>query len=381
MIRIDDASKCFNILIDAREFRAGKMTGIGRVLKGLGHSILCENWIHKITMGGFTRNNLPKDLIDHHRLNFQRLNDSFFISEFQLSRLSQKNFSLYISPYPKLPLFGTGCPSIHIIHDVLDLTSYFYRRRVKRFFDLIRLKRAIKKASLTWYDSNWSMLETEKLVGCVGRNPKVRHLGIESRYRSTKTVGDEKVLRRYDLRKGYILCIGNGLPHKNLSVLLEIARQLKRPLVFVGVSEINRLYWSNFDRDERTQWIQYVEENDLPAIYRGAFCLAQPSTAEGYGYPPLEAMACGTPAVVSNIPVLVETTGGNALSADPENPGNWVDAIGALEGSELRQNLIEKGLAWVEPMKGSRGWRNHLSDIRELIDFNEIQNNQHSSAC
>jgi len=369
MRRKNDASKCLKILVDGREFRAGKMTGIGRVLKGLGHSILCESWINRVTLGGFSRNDLPKDLVDHRRLHFHKLNDSFFISELQLSRLGRNNYSLYISPYPKLPLFGTGCPSIHIVHDVLDLTSPFYRKRIKRYFDLFRLKRALKKASLTWYVSNWSLLETEKLAGFAGKNPKVRHVGIEARFKIKNRVEDENVLRRYNLQEGYVLCIGNGLPHKNIRVLLEISLQLERNLLFVGVSEINRFYWSYFDRDGRTQWIRHADENDLPAIYRNAFCLAQPSKAEGYGYPPLEAMACGTPAIVSNIPVLLETSGGNALSANPDNPGEWVEAIQALEGSELRKSLIDRGLAWVEPMKGRSGWRNHLLDIRELSDF------------
>ncbi len=100
---------------------------------------------------------------------------------------------------------------------------------------------------------------------------------------------------------------------------------------------------------------------------RGAFCLAQPSTAEGYGYPPLEAMACGVPAVVSNIPVLIETTGGNSLKADPNDYREWLQAFEALEKKDMYQNQIEKGLKWVQPLWGRRGWEGHISDIEELI--------------
>ena len=71
------------------------------------------------------------------------------------------------------------------------------------------------------------------------------------------------------------------------------------------------------------KWIRHVEEQHLPALLRGAFCLVQPSLVEGYGYPPLEAMACGMPAIVSGIPVLMETTGNYALSAPPYDPAAW----------------------------------------------------------
>lgn len=67
-------------------------------------------------------------------------------------------------------------------------------------------------------------------------------------------------------------------------------------------------------------WVEHISDKELPVIVKEVFCLAQPSTLEGYGYPPLEAIACGVPAVVSDIPVLLETTGGNALTADADDP-------------------------------------------------------------
>ena len=110
-----------------------------------------------------------------------------------------------------------------------------------------------------------------------------------------------------------------------------------------------------------------MTEEDLPSIVRNAFCLAQPSTAEGYGYPPLESMACGVPAVISNIPVLMETTGGNALAADPYSPKTWLEAIEALENEEFHQNQADRGLHWIEPLRGRKGWEKHISDIEELL--------------
>jgi glycosyltransferase involved in cell wall biosynthesis len=102
---------------------------------------------------------------------------------------------------------------------------------------------------------------------------------------------------------------------------------------------------------------------------RNAFCLAQPSTAEGYGYPPMESMACGVPAVVSDIPVLKETTGGKGLFAGPHEPMSWAEAFQALEKRDLRQLKIEEGLRWVEPLRGRKAWEKHIQDITALLNL------------
>jgi glycosyltransferase involved in cell wall biosynthesis len=142
---------------------------------------------------------------------------------------------------------------------------------------------------------------------------------------------------------------------------------LPNKLVFAGVSETNQAYWRRLYPNARARWISYVGEDDLPSIVQGAFCLAQPSTAEGYGYPPLEAMACGVPAVISSISVLIETTGGNALYASPGNPKEWIDAFNRLRGEDIYNEQVEKGLTWVEPFRGRKGWKKHVSDIIELL--------------
>jgi glycosyltransferase involved in cell wall biosynthesis len=102
-------------------------------------------------------------------------------------------------------------------------------------------------------------------------------------------------------------------------------------------------------------------------LMRGAFCLSQPSLAEGYGYPPLEAMACGTPAVISNIPVLVETTGGNAIIADPRDGESWIAAFQRLENENIYRTQIERGIRWVTNLCGRRAWLRHVADVEEIL--------------
>ena len=166
------------------------------------------------------------------------------------------------------------------------------------------------------------------------------------------------------------MTLGNGLPHKNLGVLLSVADHLKREMVFAGVPEENQRFWKKYHASSKSRWIPCVPDDYLPVILRGAFCLAQTSTAEGYGYPPLEAMACGVPAVVSNIPVLLETTGGHALYANPYDSQAWLKAFQLLESREVYQEQIQKGFNGVKLLRGTKGWNKHIVDVKELLkDF------------
>jgi len=355
------------VLIDAREFIHGRSTGIGRVLDGLIDALSEARIAEEIVLVITSVEAVPRKLRNRDDIKTQSIPSSFLKSEKAISELSKQDFSLFISPYPKLPLFGTHCQAIHTIHDILDLTHPVYRKRFRIVLDRFRLKMALKRAFLTWYDSTWSMEETRKFVGFAGKNPRVRYPGLDEKLKEKGQRDEGHILGKYGLQPGYILAIGNGLPHKNLGILLKIADEHSRPFVFVGVSRKNQQFWKSRYPTSRIKWIEHVDEEDMSVIMRGSFCLAQPSTAEGYGYPPLEAMTCRVPAVVSNVPVLIETTGGNALLADPGNQQEWMKAFEALEDKNTYQNQIEKGLKWVDPLVGRKGWKKHISDIAELL--------------
>jgi len=356
------------ILVDAREWIPGRMTGIGRMLAGCVDALAASPLQPALTLAVTNEEAIPERLKNRQGVARIKLPGTFLKSERALSGLTGEGFAAFISPYPKLPLFGARCPSVHTIHDVLDLTDTLYRHRIKTLFDKYRLRKALCRADLSWYDSRWSMEETERLIGTVGKNPKVRHLGVDDRFDAACQDRDSEVLGKYGLQaKGYILVVGNGLPHKNLGLLLNIAEHIPRKLLFVGVSKQNQGYWQQRYTTNRNIWLTQAAEEEMPALLRNAFCLAQPSFAEGYGYPPLEAMACGTPAVVSSIAVLVETTGGQALIAEPQNGQSWIEAFYRLENADLYRQQVAKGHQWVAHLKGRSGWQGHVADITELI--------------
>lgn len=202
------------IVCDAREFVRGRVTGIARFLSGLVEALACDEAVEEIILAVTHRDNVPENLIRLEAVIPKTVPGSFIGGEIALSRLTKTGVDCFISPYPKLPLLGTHCPSIHTVHDVLDLTHSAYRKRYRISWDTYRLKTALATADLTWYDSSYSLQETEKIIGFSGRNPKVRHLGLNRRFSPEPIENDDAVLAEYGLSPGYVLVIGNGLPHK-----------------------------------------------------------------------------------------------------------------------------------------------------------------------
>jgi glycosyltransferase involved in cell wall biosynthesis len=356
-----------NILIDAREFNPGRLTGIGRVLSGLIDALAKCDFTNKIILAAGNVEAVPYELKQSNKVETRKIPQRFASSELAITKLTKNGPRLLLSPYPKIPLTGSFCPTINMVHDVFFITHPAYKNKLKGYIERIRLKVALKKANLTWFVSNHSLQQTKKVIGITERSARVRYSAIDRKFNNIHSDKDTYVLRKYNLHPGYILVIGNGKPHKNLGILLQLKESISRKLVFVGVSETTKNFWAKLYPNCGAIWIDYVKEKDLPAFIRNSFCLAQPSNDEGYGLPPLEAIACGTPAVVSNIPVLTETTCGKALTADPDNPGTWLKAFEALENQEFYQFKINTGLEWVERLKSPKGWEAHLTDIKTLL--------------
>lgn len=356
------------IVVDGREFVPGTMTGIGRFLFGVLKALCRRHPGIRLKLAIGPPSEASSALSALPQVQAVEIPARWIDAERVLSDLANREGDLFLSPYPKLPILPMRCPALNTVHDVHDITHYAYRYRPKALLDRVRLQISLIKARLTWFDSAYSLAQTRRIASVPRKRARVRHLAVDEKFDQRSRAGDIEVLSRHGIAPGYILVLGNGMPHKNLGVLLTLTRDLSRTLVVVGVPKQRRLTWQKQYPIADAIWIERASDTDLPALLRAAFCLALPSTAEGYGYPPLEAMACGTPAVVSDIDVLVETSGGNALFAPPYDKNEWRANFFRLEDPDFRAAMVEKGLEWATAHKGGHGWKRHVTDIIKLLD-------------
>ncbi|HMP76239.1 MAG TPA: glycosyltransferase family 1 protein [Kiritimatiellia bacterium] len=156
---------------------------------------------------------------------------------------------------------------------------------------------------------------------------------------------------RHELARPYLLSVGTLEPRKNFPFLIEVFERMTKfdgDLVIAG-----RRGWkyqpvlSRIERSTRRSRIRLLEdvpEADLPALYAGAELFALPSFYEGFGFPPLEAMACGTPAVVSPGGALEETVGDGALVITSIDASRWANEMtNLLQAPALRDALRQRG--------------------------------------
>jgi len=177
--------------------------------------------------------------------------------------------------------------------------------------------------------------------------------GIEARYRPV-TEADElrRVRAKYSLPERFVLSVGVLQPRKNIEGLVRAYQRLPGDLrAAYGLVVVGKQGWlmehlPNLVREAGpgVHFTGYAEDEDLPALYTLAACFAYPSLYEGYGLPPLEAMACGTPVLASNAASLPEVTAGAALYADPTDTEALARSLERLLTDEaLRRNLIARG--------------------------------------
>jgi glycosyltransferase involved in cell wall biosynthesis len=180
----------------------------------------------------------------------------------------------------------------------------------------------------------------------------VLHPGCGDEYRNEPEPGDREVLARHGLTPGYVLSVSSIHPRKNIAGLLRAyawARHqgtLLPQLVLVGQKYWGASSTAGDAAEFNTRWLGFVPHGDLPAIYRGARLFAYPSLYEGFGLPPLEAMASGVPVVCGDNSSLPEAVGDAGLLVDVSRPEPLGNALMRLYGDEdLRRELIERGIA------------------------------------
>lgn len=183
---------------------------------------------------------------------------------------------------------------------------------------------------------------------------------------------DESVLPRLDLRpRRYILAVNSHSLHKNVAGFALAAKLLDRAdydVVLAGGANTRVFRGSSSLPESRLRLTGYVSDAELRALYESAACFVYPSFYEGFGLPPLEAMACGCPVVVSRAASLPEVCGDAAVYCDPHDPVDIARAIDqVLADPAAQEDLRARSLERAGSFSWRRAARAMLGHIEELI--------------
>ena len=149
------------------------------------------------------------------------------------------------------------------------------------------------------------------------------------------------------LKRPYVLLLGSSAKHKNVDIVIKESQALDEAGIDVVVAGgASRIFAAREATAQRSNihHLGFVGDDELAALYENAMCLVFPSRTEGFGIPPLEAMAKGCPVISSNAASLVEVGGDAVVYADPDDASRWRDAIIGLSANQsLRTALAAKG--------------------------------------
>jgi glycosyltransferase involved in cell wall biosynthesis len=182
----------------------------------------------------------------------------------------------------------------------------------------------------------------------------------------------ESTTAKYGITQPYCIHVGTLQPRKNLGVLVEawdmVRARVDRPPMLQLAGKRGWLYDSLFQSvqsrglGDLVKFADYVERDDLPALYSGALALPFPSLYEGFGLPPLEAMSCGTPVLASTASSVPEVVGDAGILLNPNDAAAWADAVErVMQEAPLREELSRKGLARAAQFTWERCARQTLS--------------------
>lgn len=200
--------------------------------------------------------------------------------------------------------------------------------------------------------------------------------GVSPRFARPPDAAIPAVLARYGIEPPYLLAVGALQARKNLETLFEAFARLRADGLPHRLVVVGRTMWKSegvFRRladlalGDAVLLTGYVRDDDLPALYAGATCFVFPSLYEGFGLPPLEAMACGTPVVVADTSSLPEVVGDAGLRIPPGDVAAYVDAIRSIVARpDWAADLGARGAARARGFTWSAAAASHAALYRQL---------------
>ncbi len=324
-------------------------TGSGQYIRKLLEA-LAERVEAKVLIPNLRR--LPGPLVNLYKVWFE----NFLFPYYCLKEQVDVAFVPYMGP----PLFSPK-PTVVTVHDLIPFLfpEYAYSLWVKLYNALVRA--AVHRACIVLADSAHTKGDVLSHLKVNPEKVKVVYPGIGNEFRPVddRTIA-RKVAENYGIKGRFFLYLGGFDRRKNLRVLLEAYRLLREKaggdvpvLVIAGKIPFRESpallnpvrIVTEKGLEGHVHFTGWVAEEDKPALYSLAEAFLFPSLYEGFGFPPLEAMACGCPVLASSSSSLPEILKDGAMLLNPHDPGEWVSGMeNLLRDPELAQTLRVRGL-------------------------------------
>lgn len=272
---------------------------------------------------------------------------------------------VFLSLSSALPLGPLGAKrKLVVMHDIhpiqhwarpLEYSGGYSRKSLA--YGVLGMKKAASSADLIVVDSRSVAAEIAAFLDVPPERIAVIPCGVDhQRFRLQDPGSIDQLRKRYDLPRDFYLVVGAAGPKKNFRLIVETyagkhdARGLFLPVVVIGGErrpELDPATKSLIDvtgQADLFRFLGFVPDEELPAFYAASRALIFPSLHEGFGLPPLEAMACGVPVITSNCASLPEVVGDAGLLIDPHSPESLVEALLIVNQQAVRECLVEAGL-------------------------------------
>jgi glycosyltransferase involved in cell wall biosynthesis len=366
--------------VDTREIQNGVVTGIGRSLANFieffGNNedkhtlVLFSEKIINLKFGG----NVEQIIIAKC--------PTLFWDQLKLPKfLKSQEVDLFYSPYYKLPL-QTKIPIVNQILDLMWLGFPPYKDSlglIDRLYFATFGKAFAKKTINIITDSEHAKNDIIKFWKINSKKITVIPLGLSNRYAPVNEVRLlKKIKAKFDLPKNYILYLGNFKPHKNVESLVKAFKKIenkfpKYKLVLAGPLDEYGQNIKNISSKlgliDKVIFTDTIREKDCPeALLSLAEIFVFPSLYEGFGLPPLEAMACGTPVVASNVTSVPEVVGDAAFLVDPTVSEISRAISGLLENPEQKRFFSKRGLKRAERFREKKTTAKLYEHIISLLE-------------
>ena len=290
--------------------------------------------------------------------------------------LHRERPDVFHAPHYVLPP-AVCCRSLVTIHDCIHLVfPQYLPSRASYVYAKASMWSAARRSHRILTVSEASKCDIIRLLNVPPEKIVVVYNAIDERFRVTPS--EEAIARvreRYQLDHRFVLYVGNIKRHKNLVRLIEAFDRLRKcgfdelTLLIIG-DEISKLpalrrAVHSHKLHKHVRFLGYLPDDTLAILYRLAAVFVFPSLSEGFGLPPIEAMACGAPVVTSNVSSLPEVTGGAAVLVDPYDVESIAGGIArVLSNPALREELRVKGIARALEFS----WERSVSRTREIYE-------------